>query len=35
MNVDRLNELKRFVEDFNSQLDQAYKRYDEVNKFYI
>jgi len=30
MNVDRINELKRFVEEFNGQLEDAYKRYEEV-----
>jgi hypothetical protein len=30
MNVERINELKRFVEEFNSQIDEAYKRYESV-----
>ncbi len=30
MNVERINELKRFVEEFNGQIEEAYKRYEEV-----
>jgi len=30
MNVERINELKRFVEEFNGQLEEAYKRYEDV-----
>jgi len=35
MNVERINELKRFVEDFNAQLEEAYKRHEEVKTNYI
>jgi len=30
MNTDRLNELKKFVEDFNGQLEESHKRYEMV-----
>jgi hypothetical protein len=29
MNYERINELNEFVEDFNSKLEEAYKRFDE------
>lgn len=31
MNLDRINELQKFVQDFNAQLEDAYKRHKEVN----
>ncbi len=30
MNVERINELKRFVEEFNGQLEESYKKHEEV-----
>ena len=30
MNFDRINELQRFVREFNAQLEEAYKRHEEV-----
>jgi hypothetical protein len=35
MNVERINELKRFVEEFNGQLEDSYKRYDNVKQINI
>lgn len=30
MNVDRINELEKFADDFNKKLEEAYKNYEEV-----
>ena len=35
MNNERLNELKKFVEDFNGQLEESHKRYEVVSYKFI
>lgn len=35
MNNERISELKKFVEDFNSQIDDAYKRYENVKLIFL
>ena len=35
MNNERISELKKFVEDFNSQIDDAYKRYENVRRVFF
>jgi hypothetical protein len=31
MNVERINELEKFADEFNKKLEDAFKNYEEVN----
>lgn len=33
MNFDRINELQKFVHDFNAQLEEAYKKHEQVRTY--